>query len=71
MRQCYLIISSMSRDTLSLNETHEKENFDDCYITIPIVKVLLFIFFMIIGSFLCVSLVKSVLCEIEEIGLSP
>ena len=34
MRQCYLIISSMSRDTLSLNETHEKENFDDCYITI-------------------------------------
>ena len=32
------LISSISRDTLSTNKTHEKENFDDLYIIMEIVQ---------------------------------
>ena len=33
------LISTISRDRLSTNETHEKENFDDWYIIIDITYV--------------------------------
>ena len=35
------LISSISRDTLSTNKTHEKENFDDWYIIMLNINCLL------------------------------
>ena len=60
------MISSISRDRLSTNETHEKENFDDWYI----IKLII-IYQSSKLSFPCVLLVESVSREIDEIKLSP